>query len=229
MADDVRNSIFIKADDHRQIEPLVAIMEDKENLGLFGQVAPLPEELQKKRSFDEAVYAWQKENWGPTSSSTYDLRGVWMDDAETKALISFETRWSGAVGIARNLSLKIPGAHVYIEYASENSDHTGFVLFRNGETLLEKKHVTTLNTTFWAGVENSVMKRAEDAIGSSGKDPTRDMLVESFTSHVVCAACALRAGLQQTGLEDEKTFNALEEILEICSRLSSKPVQDNID
>ena len=73
------------------------------------------------------------------------------------------------------------------------------------------------------------MKRAEDAIAGSGKDPTRDMLVESFTSHVVCAACALRAGLQQTDLEDEETFNALEKILGICSRLSSKPIQDNLN
>lgn len=198
MANDVKNHIYIKGEPELLEKVIVPLFDGDDDRGFFQRIAPTPKDLDERNG---ALDEWKMANWGPRSSSTYELQGLWAADDMGAAYIFFETRWSPAVPLMEHLSRMLPGAHVYIEYASEDSGCTGFALFRDGERLQEKGGLATMNLAIWAAGCESTARRAETVMGSPSEEVLADVVLQEFRSTVDCAARQLLARMKETGLE----------------------------
>lgn len=216
MANDVKNHIYIKGDPELLEKVLVPLFDGDDDRGFFQRIASPPKNLDER---DGALDGWKTANWGPRSSSTYELQGLWAADDKSAAYIFFETRWSPAVPLMVHLSRMLPGARVYIEYASEDSGCTGFALFCDGKRLEEKKGLATMNLAIWAAGFESTARRAETVMGSPSEEVLADVALQEFKSTVDCAARQLLARMKEAGLEVDGVREALHDILARCDGL----------
>lgn len=218
MANDVKNHIYIKGEPELLEKVLVPLFDGDDDKGFFQRIASPPEDLDER---DGTLDEWKMANWGPRSSSTYELQGLWAADDKSTVYIFFETRWSPAVPLMEHLSRMLPGAHVYIEYASEDSGCTGFALFCDGKRLEEKKGLATMNLAIWAAGCESTARRAETVMGSPSEEVLADVALQEFRSTVDCAARQLLARMDEAGLEVDGIREALHDILARCEELLS--------
>ena len=158
MSDDVKNTIAIRlaASDK---ETFIDLIKNRREYGFFEAVAPLPKTLKKRHFNDEKLKYWKYRNWGPLSESTYDFEAYWTNPEETLAIIRYESKWSPTVPIARHLAARLPDSVVYIEYGGENSDTTGFALFRKGKSPKISDRLPELNAAIRYADATDIMRR----------------------------------------------------------------------
>lgn len=117
--------------------------------GFFGD----PEEQAKQTAKEEANrakfgykdwYDWacDPKNWG-TKWGTCDFEWTSLDDkytvAEGETLITayYETAWSPADGLIRNISAKFPTLTFSVVSTEESDAFAGYAIYRNGDTLAD--------------------------------------------------------------------------------------------
>lgn len=213
MSDDVRNTIAIRvaATDKKAFIDLVSKSGDG---NFYDRVAPMPRTLEKLHFNDERVLAWQYKNWGPSSESAYDFSAYWADNDETIAIISYESKWSPTVPIARHLAARFPDSVIYIEYGGENPDTTGFALFRKGKPPKISDRLPELNDAIRGSSSADVIRRMAIAESKGRRTaPTLRIKADVLASALDATIAEYRKNAEKTptDMDIERRLQKIEE------------------